>query len=221
MLVLEIINLTENLFQLNLEPGELSSSFQIPGQYVVISLENQKPIYMVIASNIGATNWSFLIRDANASTKILKELKVGDSISVSAAQGKGYPIEKLVNKNVILFSAGTGLAAFYSVIGKIISARQDFKKVILMHGSRLESELPYREEMIKWVENEIEVFVTLSQPEDSWAFYEGHVQEILKNEKLKLNTYSALICGPNQMMKDVTEAAESYGLLKNNIFTNY
>lgn len=221
MQIVKNITLTENLFQLIIESTELAESFQKPGQYVVISLENQKPIYLVIASNIGDSKWSFLIRDVNAGTKILKELKVGELINVSPAQGKGYPMNRLIGNDIILFSAGTGLAAFYSVIGEILKNRKEYKRVIMLHGSRYESDLPFKEEMLEWVKNDIEVFVTLSKPTDTWAFYEGHVQEILKHEKFDLTNFSALICGPQMMAKEVSELAISFGLNPENIFTNY
>lgn len=221
MRVLENTAISDTLFKLTLDPEGQASSFQLPGQYVVINLENQKPLYLVIGSTVGASKWSFLIRDANASTKILKDLIPGNQIDVSMAQGKGYPLEKLIGKNIILFSAGTGLASYYSVMGKVLENRKEYKKIFLLHGSRFESELFFKEEMLDWVRNEVEVFVTLSKPSETWAFYEGHVYDILKHEKLDLTNFSALICGPGKMVKDVTEIAGGFGLKSENILTNY
>lgn len=221
MIVVENLQITESLFQLTIAPAELSESFKLPGQYVVVNLENQKPLYLVIASKVGASQWNFLVRDTNPSTKVLKDLKVGAQISVSSAQGKGYPMEKLVGQNVVLFSAGTGLASFYSVISEIVGHRSNYERVVLLHGSRIEPELPFKEEMLKWVHEDIEVFVTLSKPSDSWAFHEGHVQSILNHEKIDLTDFKALICGPNQMVKDVSVVAAEFGLNPKDIFSNY
>lgn len=221
MIVVDNTLITESLFQLTLAPGELSESFKIPGQYVVVNLENQKPLYLVIASKVGDSHWNFLVRDTNPSTKVLKELKSGVSVNVTPAQGKGYPMDKLMGQNIVLFSAGTGLASFYSVISEIVGHRSNYERVVLLHGSRFESELPFKDEMLKWVHDEIEVYVALSKPSDSWAFHEGHVQSILNHEKIDLTDYKALICGPNQMVKDVSVVAAEFGLSPKDIFSNY
>ena len=221
MLVVENTIITENLFQITLDAEAVASSFKIPGQYVIITLENQKPLYLVIASSVGATKWTFLIRDTNPSTKALKESKVGGKLNVSGPQGNGYPMSKLLGQNIVLFSAGTGLASFYSVISEIINHRDEYQKVVLLHGSRLEAELPFKEEMLNWVRNDIEVFVTLSKPTDSWAFHEGRVQDILRHEKIDLTEFKSLVCGPSQMTRDVAIVAGEFGLNQANIFTNF
>lgn len=221
MRVIDKVEFSDTLFQITFDPEHLAATFLVPGQYVVITMENQKPLYLVIASLLGEKQWRFIVRDSNPATHALKELPIGSSVAVSEAQGKGYPLTKLVDNNVILFTAGTGLAAIYSVVGEFLKNRSNFKEIILMHGSRFEADLPFRQEMLNWVKNDLQVYITLSQPSDSWAFYEGHVQDILKHEALDLSSFSSLICGPNPMIKSVTEVACACGLSKDKIFTNY
>lgn len=221
MRIVEKIEFSENLFQITFDPEHLATTFLVPGQYVVITMENQKPLFLVIASFLGDKLWRFIVRDSNPATNMLKSLEVGNSVAVSEAQGKGYPMAKLTNKNIILLTAGTGLAAIYSVVGEILKNRSSYKEIILMHGSRFESDLPFRIEMLEWVKNDIQIFITLSQPSESWAFYEGYVQDILKHEAMDLSSHVSLICGPNPMIKNVSEVACSFGLNKDNIFTNY
>lgn len=221
MIISNIAAHSETLFKVSLDANDKSNSFLVPGQYVVMQLPEQKPLYLVIASTVGSKNWDFYIRDTGIVTQSLKSQLVGSDIDVSNAQGKGYPMQLLKNKNIILISAGTGIASFYSVIQEILNHRSDYGNILIYHGSRYENEILYREEMMSWLEKDIEIFLTLSQPSEEWPFYEGHVQNILNHETPELEDYVALICGPKQMMKDVGDHVLKFGLDKNAIYTNY
>lgn len=213
--------ITQNLFEVYFDAKEISHSFQIPGQYCVVNLPDTKALYLVLSNYVGADVWSFLVRDANASSSILLKTEIGAFLEVSDAQGNGYPMGKLKGNNVVLFSAGTGLASFRSVLNEIVKDRANYKEVLLLHGSRYENEIPYLADMEEWKKNRVEVSITLSQPDDKWKALKGHVQEILNARKLKLDGYCGLICGPMAMVEDVTKMANVHGLKSDLIYSNY
>lgn len=213
--------ITPTLFEVFFDAKEVSHTFKIPGQYCVVNLPEAKALYLVLSNHIGCDTWSFLVRDANASSSVLLKAAVGSQLDVSEAQGNGYPMEKLKGSHVVLFSAGTGLASFRSVLNEIVKNRDEYKDVFLLHGSRYENEIPYQNDIKIWKYNNIDVCMTLSKPSDNWSAYKGYVQEILNTKKMKLDGFSGLICGPMAMVEDVTKVANEHGLKSELIYSNY
>jgi len=75
----------------------------------------------------------------------LQHIKVGDDILVSRKPvGTLVTHDLLPGRHVYLFSTGTGLAPFMSII-KDPETYEKFEKVILVHGVRQVSELAYRD----------------------------------------------------------------------------
>ncbi|GGY16273.1 ferredoxin--NADP reductase [Paludibacterium paludis] len=122
----------------------------INGQFVMIGLMvNGKPL--IRAYSIVSANWeenleffSIKVQDGPLTSR-LQHLKVGDEIVVS-----GKPTGTLVQdnllpgKNLYLFSTGTGLAPFMSII-KDPEVYDLYEKIVLVHGVRWVSELAYED----------------------------------------------------------------------------
>ncbi len=218
---MNVSDITSDLFEVFLDADEVADSYKTPGQYCVIKLPDSKPLFLVLSNCIGDKTWSFLVRDANNSSNILHKTEVGSILEVSQAQGNGYPLHKLKGSDVILFSAGTGLASFRSVLDEIVKHRDDYKKVHLLHGSRFENEIPYKKEFENWSAFDIEVSLVLSKPSENWQSFNGHVQDVLEEKNIKLDGFSGLICGPTAMVEDVTRMAKLRGLRPELIYSNY
>lgn len=120
----------------------------INGQFVMIGLEVEgRPLlraYSIVSANYD-DHLEFLsikVPDGPLTSR-LQNIKVGDSVLVSKKPtGTLVQDNLLPGKHLYLFSTGTGLAPFMSII-KDPEVYERYDKVILTHGVRWVSELAY------------------------------------------------------------------------------
>ena len=118
------------------------------GQFVMIGLESEgRPL--IRAYSIASPNYEehlefFSIKVPNGPlTSRLQHLQAGDPIVVSKKPTGTLVLHDLLpGKHLYLFSTGTGLAPFMSVI-QDPEAYERFDKIVLIHGVRHVSELAY------------------------------------------------------------------------------
>ncbi len=118
------------------------------GHFLMIGLEVEgKPLmraYSVVSPNY-EEHLEFLsikVPDGPLTSR-LQNIKVGDEILVSEKSVGTLVLDDLnPGKHLYLFSTGTGLAPFMSII-RDPETYERFEKVVLIHGVRLVSELAY------------------------------------------------------------------------------
>ncbi len=158
-------------------------------------------------------------------TSRLQHIKVGDELLVSRKPTGTLVIHDLKPaKNLYLFSTGTGLAPYMSLI-QDIEVYDRFEKVILVHGVRkvddlaykdfIENELPKNEFFGDEVKNKLIYYPTVTRE----AFKnEGRLTDLIKSGKLfkdigleKMNPADdrAMICGSAEMLKDTQDLLDS------------
>lgn len=120
------------------------------GQFVMIGLEvNGTPLlraYSIASPNYEEHFEFFSIKVPNGPlTSLLQHLKVGDKILVSKKPTGTLVLSDLKpGKRLFMFSTGTGLAPFVSLI-QDPEAYEQYEKIILIHGVRFVSELAYED----------------------------------------------------------------------------
>ena len=124
------------------------------GQFVMIGLEvNGKPLmraYSIASANYEESLEFFSIKVPDGPlTSRLQHLQPGDNLLVSRKPtGTLLLSDLLPGRYLYLFSTGTGMAAFMSVI-RDLDVYDRFEKVILIHGVRQVSELAYHDYITK------------------------------------------------------------------------
>ena len=200
------------------------------GQFVMIGLEvDGRPLAR--AYSVASPNYdehleflSIKVQDGPLTSR-LQHIKVGDELLVSRKPTGTLVIHDLKPaKNLYLFSTGTGLAPYMSLI-QDIEVYDRFEKVILVHGVRkvddlaykdfIESELPKNEFFGDEVKNKLIYYPTVTRE----AFKnEGRLTDLIKSGKLfkdigleKMNPADdrAMICGSPEMLKDTQDLLDS------------
>ena len=126
------------------------------GQFVMIGLEvDGRPLaraYSVASPNYDEHLEFLSIKVQNGPlTSRLQHIKVGDELLVSRKPTGTLVIHDLKPaKNLYLFSTGTGLAPYMSLI-QDIEVYDRFEKVILVHGVRKINDIAYKD----FIENEL------------------------------------------------------------------
>ena len=200
------------------------------GQFVMIGLEvDGRPLAR--AYSVSSPNYdehleflSIKVQDGPLTSR-LQHIKVGDELLVSRKPTCTLVIHDLKPaKNLYLFSTGTGLAPYMSLI-QDIEVYDRFEKVILVHGVRkvddlaykdfIENELPKNEFFGDEVKNKLIYYPTVTRE----AFKnEGRLTDLIKSGKLfkdigleKMNPVDdrAMICGSPEMLKDTQDLLDS------------
>jgi len=128
------------------------------GQFIMIGLEVEgRPLmraYSIASANYEEELEFFSIKVPNgALTSRLQNIVPGDNVMLSTrATGTLVAGYLLPGKNLYLLSTGTGLAPFMSII-QDPDIYEQFDKVILVHGTRVVSELAYQHKITQQLPN--------------------------------------------------------------------
>ena len=200
------------------------------GQFVMIGLEvDGRPLAR--AYSVASPNYdehleflSIKVQDGPLTSR-LQHVKVGDELLVSRKPTGTLVIHDLKPaKNLYLFSTGTGLAPYMSLI-QDIEVYDRFEKVILVHGVRkindlaykdfIENDLPNNEFFGEEIRNQLIYYPTVTR--ESFK-NEGRLTDLVKSGKLfddiglsKMNPIDdrAMICGSPEMLKDTQDLLDS------------
>ena len=202
------------------------------GHFLMIGLEvNGKPLsraYSVASPNYEEHLEFLSIKVENGPlTSRLQNIKVGDSILVSEKSVGTLVIDDLnPGKHLYLFSTGTGLAPFMSII-RDPETYEKFEKVVLIHGVRLVSELAYEdyirnvlpndEFLGEMVRNQLIYYPTVTRE----AFkHTGRLTTAIETSQLFKDiglppldpaVDRAMICGSPSMLKETSEMLNAKG----------
>jgi len=210
------------------------------GHFTMIGLKvNDKPLlraYSIVSANHDE-HLEFLsikVQDGPLTSR-LQHIKPGDEIIVGRKPTGTLLIDYLLpGKRLYLFSSGTGLAPFLSIIHDP-ETYEKFSEVILVHGVReveelayqvyLTQELPKHEFLGPMVTNQLKYYPTVTRE----AFRnQGRITELIESGKLftdlnvpALNpeTDKVMICGSPAMLRDLKELLEDRGFKEGNTST--
>jgi ferredoxin/flavodoxin---NADP+ reductase len=204
------------------------------GHFVMIGLEVEgKTIaraYSIASANHDEHLEFFSIKVANGPlTSRLQNIKVGDPILVSRKPTGTLVLRDLKpGKNLYMFSSGTGLAPFLSLIHDP-ETYERFENVVLVHGVRfinelayadlIETRLPEHEYLGEMVKERLIYYPTVTRE----AFRnEGRITTLIESGKLcsdiglpPLNpeTDRAMICGSPAMLGDISKLLDERGFV--------
>ena len=205
----------------------------INGQFVMIGLEVEgRPLmraYSIASANYEEHLEFFSIKVQNGPlTSRLQHIQVGDPILVSRKPVGTLVLDDLrPGKRLYLFSTGTGLAPFLSII-KDPDAYARFEKIILVHGVREVSDLAYAE----FIERELPASEFIGEQVRRQLIYypavtrepfrnRGRLTDLIRNGKLfsdnglpPLDAAAdrAMLCGSPSMLKDTCALLNDRGL---------
>lgn len=191
-----------------------------PGQFVEVSAFGigEAPI-SISSSPSKKGSFELCIRQVGTLTNVLKRYEQGDLIGIRGPFGHGYPMEKLMGKDILIVAGGIGLVPLRSLINYVLDNRKDFGRLIILYGAKSPSELLFREEIAIWeARDDVEVHVTVDQGDDSWSGNTGVITTLIPGLKLNLNTTFAAITGPPIMYKFVIMSLKSKQLPDNHIY---
>jgi NAD(P)H-flavin reductase len=197
-----------NFFQVRMADMEKALAFKYQtGQFAMISVLGAGEAPFSISSTPSRPGLlEFCIRKTGTVTDALFQLKENDLIGIRGPYGNGFPIEKMLGKDILIVMGGLGAAPLRSVLLYCLDNRDQFGRVILLHGAKKPEEMLLREEFLSLKKrDDLECHLTVDEDETgSWTEDKGVVTELFtKLENINPENTCGLVCGPPIMYKFV------------------
>jgi len=202
------------------------------GQFVMMGLEIEgRPLtraYSIASANYEESLEFFSIKVPNGPlTSRLQQIQPGDDLLVSRKPTGTLVLHDLLpGKHLYLFSTGTGLAPFMSLIHDP-ETYERFEKVILIHGVRWTNELAYHdyieqdlkehEYFADWVKEKLIYYPTVTREpfrnegRQTDLILSGKLFEDIDQPPLDPETDRGMICGSPAMLDEISGMLDSLG----------
>jgi len=187
-----------------------------PGQFVQLSLFGIGEAPFVICSD--EKNYiEFCVRNVGNVTNALNNLKLKDKIGIRGPYGNGYPISRLIKKNIIIIAGGTGLASLRGLVQHIEHNKDNFGDVHIFLGFRTPSDILFRKDIEEW-KKKFNLELTIDKAEGSWKGNTGLITELIEKAKINKENTIVIICGPPIMIKFVIQLLQKIGFTDDQIY---
>lgn len=217
--IIRIYPLTDDVrfFQVRIADMEKALAFKYRvGQFAMLSVLAAGEAPFSISSTPSRPGLlEFCIRRTGIVTRALFRLKENDFIGIRGPFGNGFPVEKIKGKDVLIVMGGLGAAPLRSVLLNCLDNRDQFGRVILLHGAKKPSQMIFRDEFLDLKKREdLECYLTVDEDDTKqWQENIGMVTSLFsKIDPIDPENTFSLVCGPPVMYKFVLDE-----LLKLNI----
>lgn len=152
------------------------------------------------------------IRDVGGVTHVLTGAAVGDVVGVRGPFGTGWDMANARGGDVVVMAGGIGLAPLRPAVVEMLSRREEYGRVVVLYGARTPEDLLYVAEQAQWVREGVEVLVAVDRASPAWRGRVGLVTALLEQARLDPARTSALVCGPEVMMRHGAAALTGLGV---------
>ena len=135
-------------------------------------------------------------------TERMHQLKGGETVGIRGPFGRGYPLEEMYNKEVLVVGGGCGFAPLRSLLYNLEAEQDKIQKVTFCYGSKNPKECiyePYIHELRQI--NKFEVMRTVDEADGSWTEEVGVATALLDKVDVHIDSSVAVVVGPPIMMK--------------------
>ncbi len=181
---------------------QFDQAFERPGQYVTLAGEGSPPRFYAIASRIEAGRWEFLVDRKGEIGSALVDLEVGDELSVSLPEGRGFEIAQPLGATALLFCTGSGLATVRPLVEAWLDGPKRPAEIALYYGERRVADFAYNSLLASW-QSEVGVQVHLAAEETAQAH--RYVQQAFADAHPPLDDVYVYLSGAAVMVKLVAE----------------
>lgn len=209
-------------FQVRIADMEKALSFRYrAGQFAMVSVLGAGEAPFSISSSPSRPGLlEFCIRQTGTVTNALFRLKENDLVGLRGPYGNGFPVEKMKDKDVLIVMGGLGAAPLRSVLLYCLDNRDQFRRVILLHGAKRPAEMIFREEFFDLKKREdLECYLTVDEDDTGeWVENTGVVTTLFPLiEDIDPGNTFAMVCGPPVMYKFVLKELVKLNIPKDQI----
>jgi NAD(P)H-flavin reductase len=159
------------------------------------------------------------VRAMGAVSAALCKLKRGEVVGVRGPFGTGWPVEAGRGGDLVFMAGGIGLAPLRPAFVHALAHRRDYGRVVLIYGARSPADLLFRHELEHWRgQFDVTVRVTVDRGDAEWLGPVGVVTRLLGGVEFDPQHVTALVCGPELMMKFSALELEKRGVPADRVY---
>lgn len=214
---------TRDIFTLDLIPGNdvASYSFQ-PGQFNMLYAFGTGEAAISISGDPARTDvLTHTIRAVGTVTRALKQLRRGAFIGIRGPYGRPWPVVDAVGDDIVIVAGGIGLAPLRPVIHHLIHNRGQYGRIMILCGMRSPADILFRRELAQWrgrFDIQLEVTVDNVPSGQTWRGDVGVVTKLIAGAVFDPLQTTAMICGPEIMMRFTVRELQQRGLAADHIY---
>jgi NAD(P)H-flavin reductase len=204
---------THDVYTLTLEPAA-PYSFR-PGQFNMLYAFGVGEVPISVSSDPAEAGQSLLhtIRAVGSVTNALGKLRAGDAVGMRGPFGSCWPVEAARGHDVVFVTGGIGLAPLRPAIYHVLRHREDYGRLVLLHGSRSPADLLFADELHAWRRRpDFQVLLTVDRADASWHGAIGPVTTLFGQANFEASRAVGLMCGPEVMMRFTIYEFEKCGV---------
>ena len=158
------------------------------------------------------------VRDVGPVSHGLCSAKAGDIVGVRGPFGSDWGVGSL-SGDVLVLAGGIGLAPLRGAIEELLGRRgadlvpeNEAPRLFVLVGAREPDQILFGEDLSRWEKAGARVEVTVDVPAPGWDGHVGVVTTLLTGSMFDPGRASALICGPEIMMRFSARALVDLGV---------
>ena len=161
----------------------------------------------------------YTIRDVGPVTHALTSVSVGSHVGVRGPFGRPWPLEDARGGDVLVIAGGIGLAPMRAAILSLIDDRDAYDSLTVLYGARQPADILYEDQLERWrARPGVDVGVTVDVAGPGWHGDVGVVTGLIPAARVDLARATALVCGPEIMMRLTAEALLERGIPADRVF---
>jgi anaerobic sulfite reductase subunit B len=208
---------TRDTWTLELQPVSGEPLVVKPGQFTMLYAFGVGEVPISVSGD-SAGPLVHTIRAVGAVTTALCDARHDRVVGVRGPFGNAWPLDEAIGGDVVVIAGGIGLAPLRPVIYDALRARERFRRVTILYGSRTPHDLLYRDELESWPAEGADVDVTVDAADSSWPGKVGVVAKLIDGAGVDPAATTAFVCGPEIMMHFTARALLEEGVPAERIF---
>jgi NAD(P)H-flavin reductase/NAD-dependent dihydropyrimidine dehydrogenase PreA subunit len=190
-----------------------------PGQFVMVHQPGFSPLPISVSRVADGQLW-LTIRAAGPATQAVVHLEPGAEVGLRGPLGEGWPLERAMDRDVVIVAGGIGLAPLRPVIDELLHRPEQFGSVLLAYGARTPQDRLYTAELDAWRRAGVEVAEIVDRAGAGWLGQVGVVTQLLDRRDWHGRQAVAFLCGPERMMTATVSALRTAGITRRHIFVS-
>ncbi len=191
-----------------------------PGQFNMVYLYGVGEVAISIVSDPRDEQlYDHTIRVVGRVTRGLAQLRAGQHLGIRGPYGRGWPLAEAQGRDVLIVTGGLGCAPTISVINYVLNRRERYGRLIIMQGVKHANDLLWRERYAQWAEQPgTQVIIAADEGVTLWPWHVGRVTDLFDSIHLKPAYTTAMMCGPEGMLRAAVRQLTQRGMDEAAIF---
>jgi NAD(P)H-flavin reductase len=203
---------THDTVTITLEPAEDPIAEFRPGQFTMLYSFGVGEIPISVSGPPGQLSLTHTIRSVGAVSAALCAAQPGQIIGVRGPFGTSWDDAGAAGRDLLLVAGGIGLAPLRPALLAALAQPGRYRRIIVLAGARSPAELVFAADYDRWREHGAEVDITVDKADASWPGQVGVVTQLISQAHLDPTRTTALVCGPEVMMRITTRALTAVSL---------